>query len=173
MLHKFLVTILFVSTLVFAQGRGGGAMGGGGGDDMGGGSGVGRGNNMGGEGGMAIPRTTTRMDQISEALKLNKEQKKEVKTILDEAQKEAAPIHEQLLKSELAIGDAIQGGKAGDDLKGMINSEAALQTQMAGIELGAFAKIYKLLDKEQTAQTRTLFPMMKGLFSGKNWNIPE
>jgi len=124
-------------------------------------------------GSMQMPHTVSRMDQISEALKLNKEQKKEVKTILDDAQKEANPVRDQLLKSELAIGDAIQGGRSGDDLKPLIAGEAALQAQMAGIELSAFAKIYKLLEKEQTAQTRTVFGMMKGMFSGKNWNTPE
>jgi hypothetical protein len=114
-----------------------------------------------------------RMDQISEALKLNKDQKKEVKSIMDEGQKEAAPVRDQLMKSQLAIGDAIQGGKSQDDLKPLVNSEAALQAQMVGIELGAFAKIYKLLDKEQQPQTRAVFPMMKGIFTGKNWANPE
>ncbi len=164
MFYKLLLTGIFASTLVLAQGRGGG-----GGGGMGGGGDEG----MGGMGGMQMPKTLSRMDQISEALKLNKEQKKEVKSILDEGQKEAGPVRDQLAKSELAIGDAVQGGKSGDDLKPLLGSEAALQAQLAGIELSAFAKIYKLLDKEQMPQTRGVFPMMKGIFNGKNWNNPE
>jgi hypothetical protein len=165
MFYKLLVAGVFATTLMLAQGRGGGGgMGGGGDEGMGG---------AGGMGGMQMPKTVNRMDQISEALKLNKDQKKEVKTILDDGQKEAAPVREQLMKSELAVGDAIQGGKSGDDLKPLINSEAALQAQMVGIEMSAFAKIYKLLDKEQQPQTRGVFPMMKGIFNGKNWNNPE
>ena len=175
MFYKLLIGAVLACGLVWAQpggmGGGGGQMGGGG---MGGGRGGNRDEGMGGDmTGMSMPKTVSRMDQISEALKLNKEQKKEVKSILDEAQKQAMPVHEQLLKSELAIGDAVQGGKSGDDLKPLIASEAALQAQMTGIEMGAFAKIYKLLDKDQTPQTRGVFPMMKGLFNGKNWNSPE
>jgi hypothetical protein len=78
-----------------------------------------------------------------------------------------------LLKSQLAIGEAIQGGKSQDDLKPLIMSEAALQAQMTAIELSAFVKVYKALDKDQLPQTRGVFPMMKGIFSGKNWNNPE
>ena len=168
MFYKLLLTGILACTFVLAQGRGGGGMGGGMGDEGGMGGG-GRNGDMGSQ----MPKTVSRMDQISEALKLNKEQKKEVKTILDDAQKEAAPVRDQLLKSELAIGDAIQGGKSQDDLKPLIGSEGALQAQMAGIELSAFAKIYKLLDKEQMPQTKGVFPMMKGIFNGKNWNNPE
>jgi hypothetical protein len=167
MFYKLLVAGVFATTLVLAQGRGGGGGGMGGGGEEGG---MGGG---GGMGGMQMPKVVSRMDQISEALKLNKDQKKEVKTILDEGQKEASPVRDQLMKSELAVGDAIQGGKSQDDLKPLINSEAALQAQMVGIEMSAFAKIYKLLDKEQQPQTRGVFPMMKGIFNGKNWNNPE
>jgi hypothetical protein len=175
MFYRLLLTAIFATTLVLAQGRGGGGGGGGMGGDEGGSGGIGGGRGgAGGEGGgIQMPRVVTRIDQIVEILKLNKEQKKEVKSILDEGQKEAAPIRDQLLKSQLAIGEAIQGGKSQDDLKPLMNSEAALEAQMAGMELSAFAKIYKLLDKEQMPQTRGVFPMMKGIFSGKNWNNPE
>jgi len=170
MFYKFLIASTFATALVLAQGRGGG----GGGDmgEMGGGGGGGRGGDMG-AGGIQMPRLTSRMDQLTETLKLNKDQKKEVKSILDEAQKGANPVREQLLKSQLAIGEAIQGSKSEDELKPLINAEAQLESQMAGIELGAFVKIYKLLEKEQLPQTRSVFPMMKGFFSSKNWNNPD
>jgi hypothetical protein len=145
-----------------------------GGGGMNGGEEGGLGGGSRGGAGIQMPHVVSRMDQISETLKLNKEQKKEVKSILDEAQKEASPVRDQLLKSQLAIGEAIQGGKSqDDDLKPLIASQAALQAQMAGIELSAFAKIYKLLDNGQQPQTRAVFPMMKGIFNGKNWNNPE
>lgn len=174
MFYKLLLTGILATTLVLAQGRGGGGgMGGGGDEGVGMGSGMGGGNRGGDMGNIQMPRVVSRMDQISEALKLNKDQKKEVKSIMDEGQKEATPVRDQLMKSQLAIGEAIQGGKSQDDLKPLIASEAALRAQMVGIELSAFAKVYKLLDKEQQPQTRVVFPMMKGIFKGKNWNNPE
>jgi len=168
MFCKLLLTGIFVTTFVFAQARGGGGMGG----DMGeGGAGGGRG------GSMDLPSVgagrPSRLDQLTQTLKLNKDQKKEVKSILDEAQKEATPVREQMAKSRAAIVDAIQGGKSQDEINQLVSSEAALESQMAGIELGAFAKIFKGLDKDQQANTRSVFQMMKGMFNGKNWNTEE
>jgi Spy/CpxP family protein refolding chaperone len=171
MFCKLLLTGILATTLALAQ-RGGGG-GGGGGDmgDMGGGGGGGRG------GGMDLPSVgpsrPSRLDQLTQSLKLTKDQKKEVKSLMDEAQKEAAPVREQLMKSRLAIGEAIQGPSGEEDIKRLVSKEAAIQSQMAGIELNAFAKIYKGLDKEQQANTRSVFQMMKGIFNGKNWNTEE
>src|SRR2546423_86836 len=114
MFYRLLLAGIFATTLVLAQGRGGGGGGGGMGGDEGGGGGGGMGGRGGGGGegsGIQMPRVVLRMDIISESLKLNKEQKKEVKSILDEAQKEANPIREQMVKSRLAIGEAIQSSK--------------------------------------------------------------
>jgi len=168
MFSKLLLTGIFVTTVVFAQGRGGGDMGDTGGMGEGG---VGRG------GSMDLPSVAvgrpSRFDQLTQTLKLNKDQKKEVKSILDEAQKEATPVRDQIAKSRLAIGDAIQGGKSQDEINQLVSSEAALESQMAGLELGAFAKIFKGLDKDQQANTRSVFQMMKGIFNGRNWNTEE
>ena len=54
-----------------------------------------------------------------------------------------------------------------------MNACAALQTQMAAIEMKAFAKIFKLLDAEQQKSLRPVFMMMSGIFMGKNWNVME
>jgi hypothetical protein len=115
----------------------------------------------------------TRFDRISETLKLNKDQKKEVKAILDDAQKLATPIHDQMMKGRQAIAEAVAGGKRQDEIDQLVNANAALDAQIAGIELKAFAAIYKGLDSDQQTKTAPVFTMMKGLFNGKNWNSPE
>src|SRR5580704_442325 len=123
MFCKLLLTGIFVATLVLAQGRGGG-----GGGDMGEGGG-------GGRGGLDVPSMgpsrPSRLDQLTQTLKLNKDQKKDVKSILDEAQKDATPVREQMAKSRMAIGDAIQAGKSQDEVNQLVSSEAALESQMA------------------------------------------
>ncbi len=167
MIVRLLLTGILATGFVFAQ-RGGGGMGGGG-DEGGFGGG-------GGRGGMDLPniqRTPSRMDIISGLLKLNKDQKKNLKTAFDAAQKQATPIHEQIVKSRLAIGDAIQSGKSQDELKSLLGNEAALESRLARIELDAFVTVYKSLEQDQRAQTRNLFVMMKGMFDGKNWNSVE
>jgi hypothetical protein len=106
-------------------------------------------------------------------LKLTKDQKKDLKTSMDEAQKEAAPIRDQMSKSRLEIGDAVAAQKSPDEIKKMTAALGGLQAQMTEIEIKTFAKVYKSLQGEQVNASRNLFPMMKGIFNGKNWNNPE
>ncbi|HEY2011933.1 MAG TPA: hypothetical protein VGH38_00470 [Bryobacteraceae bacterium] len=169
MFYKLFLTAILTATLALAQGRGGG-----GGSDMGDMGGMGGANGRGnGVNLPSIPSRPARLDQIALTLKLDKEQKKVVKTVMDAAQKEATPVHEQMVKSRLSIGEAIQGGKSQDEITQLVGSESVLESQMAGIEMGAFVKIYKILEKDQQALTAPVFQMMKGVFSGKNWNIEE
>ncbi len=163
MIKKLLMTGLLAATLALAQ-RGGG--GGGGGGGMGGGGGEGMGGGMGGGGGMS---RMSRMDMISEMLKLNKEQKKLLKTTFDEGQKSANPVREQLAKGRKAIAEAVAGGNQ-DQINSAVNNYAAAEAQMATIELQAFAKIYPALEKDQQQHGGQLFAMMNGIFKNKNWN---
>src|SRR5690349_23853961 len=138
MFSRLLLTGILAATMAMAQ-RGGG----GGGDigdfGAGGGGGGGRG---GGRGGPDLPSVyptkPTRLDQMTQVLKLDKDQRKAVKSLMDEAQKEAAPVRDQLMKSRLAIGEAVQGKSGEEDIKRLVGKEAALQSQMASIELNVF-----------------------------------
>jgi len=138
----------------------------------GGGGGGRNGNNNMNQGPM-MAASKNRFDQISDALKLNKDQKKELKTNFDDAQKEASPVRDQMAKSRMAIAEAIQAGKNPDEINQLVNGQAELQSQMASIELRAFAKLYKTLDGDQQKATQPVFQMMRGIFSGKNWTAAE
>ena len=107
---------------------------------------------------------------ITDNLKLDKEQRKLVKTTLDEGQKEAAPLRDEAAKSEQAIGEAISAGKSQDQIDQLVKSRAAIESQMTGIEMRAFVKIYQGLDKDQQPRAQVVFQMMNGIFKGKNWN---
>ncbi len=153
MIVRFLLTVILATSPAFAQ-RGGGGRGGGG--EMSG-----------------MPTATSRLDIIAKSLNLSKEQKKYVKTTLDDAQQEAAPVREQIMKSHEAIGEAVRASKSPDEINGLISSHASLEAKMARIELEAFAKIVLKLDKAQQGSIRSLFQMMKGMFSEKNWNAVQ
>jgi len=159
MLTRILLAGLLASTLVFAQrGGGGGGRGGGGGMGMGG----------GGFG------PATRLDRMSEALKLSKDQKKDVKAAMDDAQKEATPIHEQMTKSHLAIAEAIAAGKSKEDVDKVIHTEADFEAQMVSIELHTFAKVIAFLEADQKQRgVPIVFSMLHGAFNGKNWNSDQ
>jgi hypothetical protein len=114
--------------------------------------------------------TPNKLEILTETFKLNKDQKKLVKTVLDEGQKEAAPLREEAAKSRQAIGEAVSAGKSQDEIDKLVKSHAGIETQMAGIEMKAFARIFKELDKEQQPRAQILFQMMNGIFKNKNWN---
>ena len=149
MLIRILCFGLLASTLLFAQGKKGGG-----------------GNNMGG-GGFAA---TSRMDTLTDNLKLNKDQKKELKATLDDAQTQATPVHDQMVKSRLAIAEAIAAAKSQDEINAAVKSEAELESQMTFIELHAFATVIASLDKDQQQRAGILFQMIHGMFNGKSWN---
>ena len=151
---RILLAGLLASTLVFAQrGGGGGGRGGGGGIPS-----------IGFGGG-------TRLDRLTEALKLTKDQKKDVKAAMDDAQKEATPIHDQMTKSRLAIAESIASGKSQEEIDKAVRGEAELETQMTSLELHTFAKVVSSLEVDQKQRgIPIVFAMVKGAFLGKNWN---
>jgi hypothetical protein len=158
MLTRILLAGLLASTLVFAQrGGGGGGRGGGGGGMSSGGFGP-----------------STRLDRLSEALKLSKDQKKDIKAAMDDAQKEATPIHEQMTKSHLSIAEAIAAGKSKEEVDKEIHNEADFETQIVSIELHTFAKVVAFLEEDQKQRgVPIVFAMLHGAFNGKNWNSDQ
>jgi Spy/CpxP family protein refolding chaperone len=157
MLTRILLAGLLASTLAFAQRGGGGGGGGRGGSNM---------PSMGFAG--------TRLDRMADALKLSKDQKRDVKAAMDDAQKEAAPIHDQMLKGDLAIGEAVAAGKSQEEVDKTVNSQAELETRMASIELHAFAKAVSVLEPDQKQRgIQLMFAMVRGAFNGKNWNTDQ
>lgn len=162
MVTKLLLTGLLATTLVFAQRGGGGGMGG---DEGGGGGGRGGRGDMGAQ----LMARPSRMDILTQALNLTKEQKKLVKTTMDDGQKEAGPVREQLAKGRKAIAEAVAGGNQ-EQVTSAVNAYAAAEAEMTTIELKAFAKIYPALEKDQRQRGAQLYGMMAGIFKGKNWN---
>jgi Spy/CpxP family protein refolding chaperone len=156
MLTRILLAGLFASTLVFAQGgRGGGSRGGG---DM----------------APMMMSSGTRIDHLSDALKLTKDQKKDIKATMDDAQKDAAPVHDLIVKSRLAIAEAVAAGKPQEEIDKAVRAEAELDTQMASIELHAFAKAVSFLEVDQKQRgVPLMFAIVRGAFNGKNWNTDQ
>ena len=98
-----------------------------------------------------------------------------VKAAMDDAQKEATPLHEQISKSRLTIAEAVAAGKPKEEIEKAVMGEAELETQMASIELHAFAKSLAFLedDQKKAGGTMMLFTMVRGAFQGKNWNTDQ
>ncbi len=150
MMKRILFLTLVAAAMAFAQGKKGG----------------------GGNNGPQMPMASggpNKMEQFTQILKLDKDEKKQVKSIMDEAQKEAAPLRDQMEKGRLALAQAAASGKQ-EDITAAAKSYGASESQMAGIEMNAFAKIYQALDKDQQAKSPSVFGMFPGIFKNKNWS---
>jgi Heavy-metal resistance len=157
MLKKLFVIGLVCASLGLAQRGGGGGKKGG---DEGG-------------GGMGMQSAPTKLDRIALTLILTKDQKKAVKTILDDGAKEAAPLREQISKSRIAVGEAIVAKKSDDELKQAGRASSDLATKLSELELQTFAKVVASLDDSQKVNKPALgqvLAMMTNIFHEKNWN---
>jgi hypothetical protein len=151
MFFKLLLAGVLATSLASAQGRSGGK-----------GAPTGPLMPMGGQ--------ADKLTTLTDALKLNKDQKKMVKTVLDEGQKDATPLRDEGIKNRQAIGEAVSAGKSQGEIDQLVKSHAAIESQMAELEMKALVKIYQGLDKDQQPKAQVLFQLMNGIFKNKNWN---
>jgi Heavy-metal resistance len=150
-------------SLVCAQ-RGGGGRGGGG-------RGAGA-----GEGAYQYP--LTRMQLLEADFNLKKDQKKTVKTILDEAHKSAAPIRDALTRTRDALAGAVEANKAPGDIDAAVQGYAEQVAAMTALEMNAFGRVLQALDEDQRtnqAGVRSAFFLMHGMFlDDKRWDdVPD
>lgn len=133
----------------------------------------GKGGGRGASGISAIGSSSSRLDTLDKSFELTKDQKKAVKTLLDEAHKNAAPIREGLLKAHAAIGAAVQGNKGQAEIDAAAKSYADQAAAMAEHEMKALAGVIKLLTDAQrnnNAAVSAAFFMMRGAFLDKKWD---
>ena len=113
----------------------------------------------------------SRLDLLSDTLKLSKDQRKDIKATMDDAQKDAAPVHELIVQRRLEIAGAVAAGKPQEEIAKAVHAEADLDAQMTSIELHAFAKAVAFLEVDQKQRgVPMVFAMVRGAFNGKNWN---
>ena len=171
MFSRLLLTAILATTLASAQrgGAGGGDTGG----DMGGGMGGsgGRGGDTGGMNGMGDgmgmntrPHKQSKLEMFADRLKLSKEQKPEVESILQDGAKEAAPLRSQLLQGREALVSAVLAGKTGADLDEVVKGYSVLEAKMTVIEAKTFSKVCAMLKPNQQAKAASAFEFLDGVF---------
>jgi Spy/CpxP family protein refolding chaperone len=131
-----------------------------------------RGGGGGGAGG-GMPLPTTRLGMLAMALTLTDTQKKDVKKILDDEFKAAAPLRDGLTKSRLALGLAVQNQKPAAEVDEAAKQYAQQSSAMAQAETKALAKALKVLTEEQRGnQTvmRWALNMSRGMLADKKWD---
>lgn len=158
MMLKLLLAAALATGVASAQGGMGGDTGGGGGR---GGRGGGDASTIG-----APPRVQkpSQADQVVDKLKLNKDLKNEFEALLEEAQKEAAPVRQKLLETRNAIAVAMVAGKGKEEIDPLLKNYAAVSAEMTGIETRILAKICAKLKPNQQAKAGQAFDLMAEIF---------
>ena len=153
---KIVSTVLLAAGLLMAQGHKGG----------------GGNNNSGMMGEMSAQRPGP-LDQLAQMLKLTRDQRKDVKGILDDAQKDVAPLRDSMAKSREQIAAAIEAGKSQDEIDQAVKSFSVIEAQVTAAEAKAFTRIFAGLDAGQKANQQglvTSLMFLHELFKRKNWN---
>jgi Spy/CpxP family protein refolding chaperone len=135
---------------------------------------VAQGRGGGSRGGAPVSDVRSRLEIITDAFTLDKDQKKAVKETLDAAYKGADSAALKTTRTDL--GAALQGGKAQAEIDAAARAYAAQAAAMAEAEMKALAQVLTPLRPEQRAQgTMTAFYVMRGIFlDDKKWDeIPE
>jgi hypothetical protein len=137
-----------------------------------------RGGGGGGAAGGGGPVQMTRLETLEADFKLTKDQKKAVKSILDDAHKGAAPTREALTRTRTALAAAIVAGKSQAEIDAAVNAYAEQAAAMTAVEMKALAQVMESLDKDQRANqagVRSAFFLMRGIFlDNKKWDeIPD
>jgi hypothetical protein len=151
MLFRILLMAVLMTNVALAQ-RGGG---GGGGDT-----------------GLTVVAMPSVLDKIADACKLNKDQKKQFKTVLDAASKSAETLRLQIPQNTELIGTAVVSGKSADEIKKLIEDNGRMRAQISEMEYKTFSELYKLLDDSQRTGTgaQSLLNLTSGILMKKKWN---
>jgi hypothetical protein len=97
-------------------------------------------------------------------LKLDdKTQAPEVRLLLMDASRDAAPIAQKILDVRLRMGNLALQNKL-DEMPAATEAYAAAATEMAAIEARAFTKVYAMLKPSQQPNAPQAFAMMAGIF---------
>ena len=116
----------------------------------------------------------SRLDTISEQLKLDKDQKKQLKGFFDAAAKEAAPVRDQIRRNRQEIAAAMAAGKGEAEINEIAAKQAPLVAQMLAVETKAFGQLVGILKDDQKKHAGSVFAeRVAGIFQGRRWTDPE
>jgi Heavy-metal resistance len=120
----------------------------------------------------------TRFEILTADFQLNKDQKKAVKLMLDDAHKAAAATREGLLAAHAAIGAAIAGNKGQAEIDAAVKQYGQQAAAMATLEMKALGQLVQQLEVNQRgnqAAVRSAFLLMHGIFlDAKKWDaVPD
>jgi len=121
-----------------------------------------------------VARSKNRLETISEQLRLDKDQKKQLKSFFDAAAKEAAPVRDQIRRNRQEMAVAMAAGKSEAEINEIAAKQAPLVAQMLAVETKAFGQVVGILKDDQKKRAGAVFAeKVAGIFQGRRWTEPE
>ena len=119
-------------------------------------------------------KSKNRLETISEQLKLDKDQKKQLKSFFDAAAKQAAPVRDQIRQNRQEMAAAMAAGKSEAEINEIAAKQAPLVAQMLAVETKAFGQVVGILKDDQKKRAGGVFAeRVAGIFQGRRWTDPE
>jgi heavy-metal resistance protein len=120
----------------------------------------------------------SRLEMLTNDFQLSKDQKKTIKTLLDDAHKNAAAARDSLLNAHAAIGTAIAANKGQPEIDAAVKHYGQQAAAMATLEMKTLAQLLQQLEPAQRANqaaVRSAFVLMHGIFlDAKKWDsVPD
>jgi len=128
----------------------------------------------GAPGGGRAAQAATRLDILTAAFSLQDEQKKQVKSILDDGYKAAEPLRDALTKTRAVLAKAVQNEKDQAAIDAATTAYAKNATAMAQAEVKAVAEVLKALTPQQRGNqtaVQSFVYVSRGMFYGKKWDM--
>jgi hypothetical protein len=100
------------------------------------------------------------VDRVSEDLALDKNQRKEFKDIIQQAQTAAEPVQQELQNLHKSLKEAIKNGKSAAVLDKLQQEVGATHIKLAVLQSTAFANAFKLLKEDQKDQAGIIYDML-------------
>jgi Spy/CpxP family protein refolding chaperone len=127
----------------------------------------------GGRGGPGGGMRGTTLQKLTQSLTLDKDQQAQVKTIMQDAAKEAVPFRDDVNKTRAALALVLQDQKPQAELDQASKAFVTASTQMTKVEMTAMAHIFALLNNDQKRRSGNALAVVTGVFMKKNWDSED
>jgi Spy/CpxP family protein refolding chaperone len=110
-------------------------------------------------------RSEMMVQRLAEDVGLNKDQRGQIKDILDKAQTAAKPLQQELQDTRRQIKEAVKAGKSSDDVNALHQKLGASYAKLAAVQSNAFADTLKILKGDQKEDADSIYDTI-GMMTG-------
>jgi hypothetical protein len=103
------------------------------------------------------------VERLAEEIGLNKDQRKQMKELIDSAQTSAKPLQQELEDTRKLIKEAVKGEKKQADIDSLHQKLGATYAKLAAVQSSAFADAIKLLKDDQKEDADSIYDTLSAV----------